>query len=351
MKGIVGTSAGKWELRSDLPISEPGPGQVRIRVNRAGICGTDVHIVAGDPSLASIMRFPVILGHEFCGHIDALGGGVSEFTEGQFVTAEMHEVCKACRACTEEDFHACQQTEIHGVQIDGAFAEYVVVSAWNVIALPEQIPTKVAAVMDALGNAVHTANCHEVSGREVALIGYGPIGAMAAEVLLFEGITKLYIVDIAEKAIERAKAWVSTRGVSDKVEVFDGGKPNTEPEIIAASSGGVDVALEFSGAEAGINAALRVTRAAGKVALLGMPKEKQVCIRNYSEDVIWKGLQMNAIIGRRLFETWDAMIALLTQGLDVSTIISREYTLEEFGQAVADFRDGKESKVVLRISS
>ncbi|MFK7741567.1 MAG: alcohol dehydrogenase catalytic domain-containing protein, partial [Planctomycetota bacterium] len=184
MKGVQLSSPGQYRLRTDLTVPEPEPGQVRIRVAAAGICGTDVHICSGDPSMDGLIAPPVTLGHEFCGHIDKLGDGVDEakMPLGTFVSAEMHEICGTCPACRADAFHACATARIRGINLDGAFAEYVVVSATNVIKLPKDLPLQVAAILDPLGNAVHTTLKVPVKDCTVAVIGFGPIGAMCGEI-------------------------------------------------------------------------------------------------------------------------------------------------------------------------
>ncbi|MFQ5507530.1 MAG: alcohol dehydrogenase catalytic domain-containing protein, partial [Planctomycetota bacterium] len=151
MRGIEVYEPGKYRLRHDLPLPEPGHGQVRVKVLAAGICGTDVHICEGDPSLEPMMRFPVVLGHEFCGRIEKLGEEVSGLEPGRYVSAEMHEFCNGCPACRAEKFHACQNTRIHGLWLDGCFADYVVVSAKNLVQLPESLPVRVPFAGNAAG--------------------------------------------------------------------------------------------------------------------------------------------------------------------------------------------------------
>ncbi|HLQ37385.1 MAG TPA: alcohol dehydrogenase catalytic domain-containing protein, partial [Planctomycetota bacterium] len=244
MKGIQLTAPGQYRLRADLPVPEPGPTQVRIRVKASGICGTDVHICAGDPSMSSIIAPPVVLGHEFCGHVDKLGPEVDprSLELGQYVSAEMHEVCRECPACRDGAFHACASTRIHGVNLDGAFAEFVVVSAGNVVKLPASLPVQVGAVLDPLGNAVHTVMKVPVQGKNVAIVGYGPIGAMCGEVATFIGCKHLFILDVVDQALARAREWVQRRELADRVTVVDARQQPVDT-VVAATRGGVDAAL------------------------------------------------------------------------------------------------------------
>ena len=349
MKAVELFAPGKFRLRHDVAIPEPGPAEVRIRVEAAGICGTDVHICADDASMREIVQAPVILGHEFCGLVDKLGRDVANIELGQYVSAEMHEVCYRCPACRDGQFHACSKTRIRGVNLPGAFAEYVIVSASNVVKLPATLPKKVAAILDPLGNAVHTALKVPVDGRNVAIIGYGPIGAMCAEVVLFAGARQVFLVDVSEQALARAAEWRTRRKVESRVTLVDGraGNAQTVKQVIDATEGGTDVALEMSGHPSGINNAIQMTRAAGHVVHLGIPKGDVVGIEGFGKNFIFKGLTLHAVIGREMFATWDKMLDLLKRGLDVSHFVTAEMPLEDFATGLDRFGKGLEGKVVL----
>jgi threonine 3-dehydrogenase len=351
MQGVQLTGPGRFRLRSDLTIPEPGPGEVRVRVAAAGICGTDVHICAGDSSMASIVSPPVVLGHEFCGHVDRLGPDVDpgRLSPGDYVSAEMHEVCGQCPACRDGSYHACMRTKIRGINLDGAFAEFVCVSAGNVVKLPASLPVQVGAILDPLGNAVHTALKVPVEGRTVAVVGYGPIGAMCAEVALFAGSRHVFVLDVADLALQRARAWASRRGLGDRVTIVDARqtKPTPVDTVVAATGGGVDVALEISGHPTGINNAIQMTRAAGHVVHLGLPKGDAVAIERFSKHFIFKGLTLHAVIGREMFRTWEQMLDMLARGLELQDLVSAELPLDRFGDGIERFGKGLESKVVL----
>jgi threonine 3-dehydrogenase len=351
MKGILLDSPGNYRLRRDLPVPEPGRGEVRLRVAASGICGTDVHICSGDPSMNGIIAPPVVLGHEFCGFVDKLGPEVDgrKFTLGEYVSAEMHEVCYECPACRDGAFHACASTRIRGINLDGAFAEFVVVRAKNVVKLPAKLPVPVAAVLDPLGNAVHTTLKVPVKGKNVAIVGYGPIGAMCGEVATFVGAKHVFVLDVADLALQRAREWVTRRGFSDRVTVVDSrqNKPGPVDTVTAATAGGVDVALEISGHPTGINNAIQMTRAAGHVVHLGLPKGDTVGIEKFSKNFIFKGITLHAVIGREMFRTWEQMLDLLQQGMDISPLITAEMPLDKFGEGLDRFGKGLEQKVVL----
>jgi len=348
MKGVQLSSPGQYRVRTDLTVPEPKQGEVRIKVAAAGICGTDVHICSGDPSMNGLIAPPVTLGHEFCGHIDKLGDGVDEqqYPLGTYVSAEMHEICGVCPACVSEAYHACATARIRGINLDGAFAEYVIVSAGNVVKLPEDLPIQVAAILDALGNAVHTTLKVPVDKKKVAIVGFGPIGAMCGEIAAFVEAEHIFIVDVADKALARARAWVIRRGLTDRVTVVDGREKPVQT-IVDATKGGVDVALEISGHPVGINNAIQMTRPAGHIVHLGLPKGDSIAIDGFSKNFIFKGLTMHAVVGREMFRTWDRMLDLLKRGLDVTHLVTAEIPIDDFGTGVERFGGGLEQKVVL----
>ena len=348
MKGIQLTAPGKYRLRTDLPVPEPGPKEVRLRVVASGICGTDVHICSGDPSMNGLIAPPVVLGHEFCGHIDKLGPGVDaqKLPLGTFVSAEMHEICGECPACTSGAYHACATARIRGINLDGAFAEFVVVSATNVVALPKDLSVRTAAILDPLGNAVHTVMKVPVKDRTVAIVGFGPIGAMCGEVAAFVDAKHLFLLDVSDLALERARAWIERRRLQGRATVVDARK-DPVAAVVGETRGGVDVALEISGHPAGINNAIQMTRPAGHVVNLGLPKGDAVTIDKFSKNFIFKGLTMHAVIGREMFRTWEQMLDLLRRGMDISHLVTAEMSLEDFATGVDRFGKGLEQKVVL----
>ncbi len=350
MKAVELYAPGKFRLREDVPVPEPKPHEVRIKVSAAGICGTDVHICAGHSSMNKLVETPVILGHEFCGVIDKLGSAVSadlRLAVDDYVSAEMHEVCRHCLACLDGAFHACMNHRIRGVNLDGAFADYVVVTATNVVKLPRELPQKVGAILDPLGNAVHAALKVPVEQRRVAVIGYGPIGAMITQVVQFVGARHLFVVDVSQEALERARAWVERHGLLDQVTVIDGSRDDPVEVVVRATDGGADVSLEMSGHPNGINNALAMTRPAGHVINLGLPGGADVTIKDFSKNYVFKGLTMHAVIGREMMRTWHQMLDLLSRGLDVTDFITTELDLTEFAHGLEQFGKGLTGKVVL----
>jgi len=336
----------------EAPLPEPGPGEARLKVRGAAICGSDRHIYHWDPSVRHLIVPPRIYGHEFCGEIDALGRdpGRGDLRDGDYASAEMHVVCGRCRPCRAGRGHVCERTEIIGFHRDGSFAEYVIVPAGNVVKLDrEVVPWKVGAFLDALGNAVHTVQDHELAGSSVAVLGYGPIGAMAVAIAHHQHADRIYVLDVSERAIEQAEAWKLHAG-AENVTVLRTGRDEAAratERIVDETQGGVDLVLEMSGAPPAINQALRVARMGGSVSLLGIPTQEAVTIERFSRDLIFKGLSVHAIIGRRIFSTWERMLELLANGLDVAPLVSHEYEgLERFAEGMEAFDSHEALKVV-----
>jgi threonyl-tRNA synthetase len=360
MRAVRLMGVGEAKLLKDVAIPEPGPGQVRIKVLAAGICGTDKHLCAGDATVIEKAKPPRTLGHEFCGEIDAFGPGAEGFgfAIDDYVTAEMHVVCGRCVPCQTGDAHACERTVICGLHQDGSFADYVVVPATNVIKLDRAaVPLKVGAFLDALGNAMHCAQATSVAGRDIAIVGYGPIGAMAAAVVEFMGAAQVFVTEVHPFNLAHAKQWAATvnarhpRGL-ERVVVLDTGSNEKRKiamkEIKERTNGkGVDAALEISGHPDAINDALEVTRWGGDLVELGIGKEKALTLHDWNGEVVFKGKNIKGIIGRRMYDTWFQMLGLLRAGLDVSHLVTHEASLDDFPDAMARFRRNETMKVVL----
>ncbi|HET9581799.1 MAG TPA: alcohol dehydrogenase catalytic domain-containing protein [Gemmatimonadota bacterium] len=336
----------------EVPLPVPGPGQVRLKVRAAAICGSDRHIWHWDPSVRHLVRPPRIYGHEFCGEVDELGPdpGRTDLSPGDYVSAEMHVVCGICRQCRAGQGHICRNTRILGFHDDGSFAEFVVVPAQNVVRLdPRVVPLKVGAFLDALGNAVHTVQDHELAGARVAVLGYGPIGAMAAAIAKHEGAARIYVLDVSRQAFERAEDWRARENAESITVLETGGDrtPEVDRRILEETEGGVDLVLEMSGAEAAINQGLRIARMGGTLSLLGIPGRQAITIEDFARDFIFKGLTFQAIIGRRMFSTWERMLELLADGLDVASLVSHEYeSLDAFEEGMRAFDAHEALKVV-----
>ena len=333
-----------------VPVPKPGPGQVLIRVLATAVCGSDRHIYKWDESMASIVKPPRIYGHEFCGEIAGFGPGAERphLREGLYVSAEMHVTCGHCRPCRTGQRHICENTRILGVHGDGSFAQYVVVPAYNVIPLDRKvIPPRVGAFLDALGNAIHTTQLTDISGKSVALLGYGPIGAMCAEIARFSGAARIAITEVNGQAAAHARRWASARRLSNVSVIELNRTKDAAGSVREALGGGADVVLELSGAESSINLGLAVARKGATVSLLGLPKESSVTIRDYTRCLIFKGLTLHAVVGRRIFETWIKMLDLLSAGLDVEDIVTDEFDgLEGFHEAMDLLESRQAMKIV-----
>jgi threonine 3-dehydrogenase len=339
----------------DCPVPRPGPGEVVIRVAATAICGTDKHIYHWDPSIQPSMTPPRVYGHEFCGFVEELGAGAERSHEGalrvgDYVSAEMHVICGECAQCRSGDGHICVRTKIFGLHEDGAFAEFVKVPASNVIKLGAYVPLRVGAFLDALGNAVHTTQVVDLAGKSVAITGFGPIGAMSAAIAAHSGASVIVVTDVSDHALETARRWAATHDV-DNLHTFNVRTTDAQEvrKAIAAITDdvGVDVVCEMSGSSAAINFGLDIVRMGGTLSLLGLPAGNAVTIDNYTRNVIFKGVTMHGIIGRRMYSTWQRMLALLRSGLDVEWVVQATFdSLQDFHEGIARFDRHEALKVV-----
>ena len=343
--------AGAAVFLDNLEAPTAGAGEVRVRVQKTAICGTDRHIFHWDPSVAPMLSPPVTIGHEFCGVIDSLGAGVEGWEEGDYVSAEMHIVCGRCRACQAGNHHICEHTQIAGLHRAGCFAEYVVVPATNLVRLdPKVVPPHIGSFLDALGNAVHTVqSASSIAGRHVLVSGYGAIGAMSAAVVEFEGAKSLTICEVLPSHLQRAKTWA--KGLSGHVPVhihnpMEEGEDMVE-QIRQQTQGGVDVVLEMSGAAAAIQTGMQLLYPGGEMMQLGIPSGAGLTLQNFSKEFIFKGLTWKGILGRRMFATWEEMLSLLGRGLDVEHIVTHRLPMSAFHEGIALLDRGEAHKVVL----
>lgn len=295
MQALVKAAAAPGAALHTVPVPAIGPRDVLVRVDTASICGTDVHIYAWNAWALQRIRPPLIFGHEFCGYVERVGAEVEGVHLGAFVSADMHLFCGHCFQCRSGQAHICQNLKFLGVDGPGCFAEYVRVPASNVVPLPPELPPAYGAILDPLGNAVHTVLAGEVAGRSLAVIGCGPIGLMAIAVARACGAGPVFAV---EPHLFRRE--LAARMGADLVLEPDG---DTAAAVAAHTlGGGVDAALEMSGSTAGIQTALQLVRRGGRVSLLGLP-EAPVSL-DLGAQVIFRGVTVQGIHGRRLFDTW-----------------------------------------------
>ena len=324
-----------------VPKPSPGPADVLIAVRHAGVCGTDVHIADWDAWAESRIRPPVVVGHEFAGEIVAVGDGVSGLKAGQLVTAEGHIVCGHCLQCRTGNGHICKNTRIIGVDRDGAFAEYIVMPATNVLPL-DGIPTTIGAVMDPMGNAFHTVLTADIPGSTVFVAGCGPIGCFAVGIARAAGAAKVIASDVNATRLALA------RRMGAHVTI-DAGRDDVVQAVLAETGGeGADVVCEMSGVPSALHQAFAAVRLGGRVQLLGIPKG-QVPI-DFATEIIFKGITVYGVIGRKMYDTWHQMRRYLTAGLlDPRPVITHQFPLAKIDEALAAIRSGDAGKIILEI--
>ena len=329
-------------------VREPtcGPSDALIRVHAAGVCGTDLHIWEWDAWASGRLRPPVVIGHEFAGEIVALGPEAASeelLRVGDPVTAEGHIVCGHCLQCRTGMSHLCSRTRIIGVDRDGAFADYIAMPASNVIKL-DGIPREIGAIMDPVGNAVHTVlEGGDVTGAIVFVLGCGPIGCFACGVAKAAGASVVIASDLNDMRLELARkmgADVTLNPSRDDV-------PGRIRELTGGD--GVDLVCEMSGHPAGHAQALTAARSGGRVNLLGTPSKPTEV--NFARDVIFKGLTLYGVTGRKMYSTWHQMVRLIRSGqLDPRPVITHRFPLEGIEEAIAVIKEGKAGKVILEIA-
>ena len=316
-----------------------GPTDVLVRVRAASICGTDLHIYGWDRWSASRIHPPLTFGHEFCGVVEKVGDEVTTIRSGDFVTAEMHVNCGHCRPCRMGQPHVCQNVKILGIDADGCFAEFVRIPARNVWKVDPAIPEHYAAIMDPLGNAVHTVLAGEIAGLNVLVTGAGPIGLMAIAVARAAGCATLFATEVNTHRRELAKKMGAD-------EALDPSQGDVVKHVLDATDGaGVDVMLEMSGHPDAIHKGFQMLRPGGRASLLGIPKDPVTL--DLVNDVIFKGATVQGIYGRRMFETWVQMTELLKHGrLNLEPLFKERMPLEKFDDAFSLLESGQAGKIL-----
>jgi threonine 3-dehydrogenase len=338
MKALVKSKAEPGLWMEDVPEPEMGINDVRIRVHKTGICGTDVHIYNWDDWAKKTIPVPMVVGHEFVGEIVETGSNVSDFKVGDLVSAEGHIVCGRCRNCMAGRRHLCAHTQGLGVNRPGAFAEYVVVPMTNVWRHRRTVNKDVAAIFDPFGNAVHTALSFDLLGEDVLVTGAGPIGIMAAAVARHSGARYVVISDPNEYRLELARRLGVTRAVNPKEQ------PLQEVQKELGMKEGFDVGLEMSGNPQAFREMLANMCHGGRIAMLGIPSEPIAIDWN---TVVFNMLTIKGIYGREMYETWYKMTVMLESGLNIEPVITHRYPVEEYERGFAAMRSGQCGKVVL----
>ncbi|GGN23352.1 L-threonine 3-dehydrogenase [Streptomyces fuscichromogenes] len=338
MKALVKQKAEPGLWLTDVPEPTVGPGDVLIKVQRTGICGTDLHIRAWDGWARQAITTPLVLGHEFVGEVVALGRDVSDIEVGDRVSGEGHLVCGKCRNCQAGRRHLCRATVGLGVGRDGAFAEYVALPAGNVWVHRVPVDLDVAAIFDPFGNAVHTALSFPLVGEDVLITGAGPIGLMAAAVARHAGARHVVITDVSEERLELARKI----GVSLALNVSQAAIADGQRQLGLRE--GFDIGLEMSGRPEAMRDMIANMTHGGRIAMLGLPAQE------FAVDwarIVTSMITVKGIYGREMFETWYAMSVLLEGGLDLAPVITGRYGYRDFEAAFADAASGRGGKVIL----
>ena len=338
MKALVKTGPGEGLALQDRPVPQIGPSDVLIRVRKTGICGTDVHIWNWDEWAARTVPAPMIIGHEFAGEIVELGRDVTGLTLGQRCSGEGHLIGHTSRQSRSGQFHLDPETRGIGVNVPGAFAEYLALPAFNVVPLPDGVSDRIGAILDPLGNAVHTALSFPLIGEDVLVTGAGPIGVMAAAVARHVGARHVVITDVNQTRLDLAAR------VADVVPV---NVASEDLPSVCARLGmrqGFDVGLEMSGNAAAFDQMVGAMVMGGRIAMLGIPAAPTLVDWNR---IVFKSLVIKGIYGREIFETWYKMLAMLENGLDVSAVITHDLPMAEFEQGFRTMKAGQSGKIVL----
>ena len=341
MRGLVKPAPAPGVTLTDVAEVEPRAGEALIRVQKAAVCGTDLHIYEWDEWAQHIVSPPLTLGHEFVGEVMELGAGASRARVGDRVTGEGHIVCGTCRHCRAGRLHLCSNTRGLGIQRDGAFADYVVMPESNLWVLHPDIPTEIAACYDPLGNATHCALSFDLVGEDVLITGAGPIGVMAAAICRFVGARHVVVTDVVDYRLELA----AKAGASLTVNV----QRETVEDAIAKlkMSNGFDRGIEVSGNADALRTMIDAMYNGGQIALLGfLPRSTTI---DWNQ-VILKSLRLKGIYGREMYETWYKLTQMLRSGLDVSPILTHQLALTDYERAFAAMRDGQCGKIVLDVA-
>ena len=338
MKALVKQNRERGLTLKDVPEPEIGINDVLIKVDRTGICGTDVHIYNWDAWAEATIPVPMVVGHEFVGEIVEIGSNVSDFKTGDIVSGEGHVVCGRCRNCMAGRRHLCADTKGIGVNRPGAFAEYLSLPMTNVWLHDPSIDRDVASIFDPFGNAVHTALSFPVLGEDVLITGAGPIGCMAAAVAKHAGARYVVVTDVNPWRLDLAKQMGATRVVDVRTESIQ------EVQMALGMTEGFDVGLEMSGSPAAFRQMVHEMCHGGKIAMLGIPTEEMAIDWN---EVVFNMLTIKGIYGREMYETWYKMTVLIQGGLDLTPAITHRFHFTEFEQGFDVMLSGKSGKVIL----
>ena len=341
VKALVKESAAPGFKLKDVPEPRIREDEVLIRVRRAGVCGTDVHIYDWDAWARGRCKPPFVVGHEFAGDVVQVGRLVTDVKEGDRVTAEGHIVDGRCLLCRTGNSHVCPFTKIIGVDRDGCFAEYISMPATNVWHLDTEISYDVGSIHDPMGNAFHTVLTADIPGAVVLITGCGPIGIFAAGICRAAGASQIIATDVNDTRLALAKNMGANHAVH----------PEEAVKLVkdATDGLGADVVLEMSGVPAAIHQAFALVRVGGRVQMLGIPAKKVDF--DLATEVIFKGLTIYGVVGRRMYETWHQMTRFLRSGeFDPTPVITHRFPLAEADAAIAAIKTGEAGKVIFEVA-
>ncbi|MEI8705831.1 L-threonine 3-dehydrogenase [Pseudoalteromonas sp. B62] len=338
MKALSKLKAEPGIWMTDAPKPEVGHNDLLIKIRKTAICGTDVHIYKWDEWASKTIPTPMVVGHEYVGEVVDMGQEVRGFQVGDRVSGEGHITCGHCRNCRAGRVHLCRNTTGVGVNREGAFAEYLVIPAFNAFKIPDNISDELASIFDPFGNAVHTALSFDLVGEDVLITGAGPIGIMAAAVAKHVGARHVVITDVNEYRLDLARKMGASRAVNVANEKLE----DVMKEL--GMTEGFDIGLEMSGVPSAFNSMLNNMNHGGKIAMLGIPASDMAVDWN---QVIFKGLVIKGIYGREMFETWYKMASLIQSGLDLNPIITHQYSVDDFQAGFDMMISGQSGKVIL----
>ncbi len=338
MKALAKLKSKPGIWMTDVELPKLGHNDLLIKIRKTAICGTDVHIYNWDEWSQKTIPVPMVVGHEYVGEVVGIGQEVRGFNMGDRVSGEGHITCGHCRNCRAGRTHLCRNSIGVGVNREGAFAQYLVIPAFNAFKIPDDISDDLAAIFDPFGNAVHTALSFDLVGEDVLITGAGPIGIMAAAVAKHVGARHVVITDVNEYRLDLARKM----GVTRAVNVINEKLENVMSDL--GMKEGFDVGLEMSGNPSAFNSMLKTMNHGGRIALLGIPPSDMAIDWN---QVIFKGLVIKGIYGREMFETWYKMASLLQSGLDLSPIITHHFSVNDFQKGFDAMCSGQSGKVIL----
>lgn len=339
MRGLVKEHRKPGASFTDVPVPQVKADEVRIRVTASSICGTDMHIYNWDAWAENTVVTPNVFGHEFCGIVDVVGSDVKHVKPGEYVSAEGHMVCGTCKACRTGKAHVCRNTVSFGITAPGCFSEYAVTKAQNVIHNHPHIPEYLACLQDPLGNAVQSVLSDNIVGKNTLIIGTGPIGLLAVAVAKACGAGKVIAADVNPYRLDLAKKM----GADETISVLEMSMPEIVMELTKGE--GAEVVLEMSGQPEAIQDGLKCAASGGRVSLLGIPTKKVPL--DLAEHLIFKGIKIEGITGRRMYDTWYQLKGLLEQGrINLDPLVTHIFTLDQYEEAFALMQSGKCGKIV-----